>query len=178
MPEANTIQAAARALRSHLRMSQQSMATKLGLSMGALRNYESGLVKTPEPRPLYAYLLESESCERPDLASVFRRELYHVLAIPDEWSGHLPIEPRDSFEQVLVAAMLASIRRDEGFAKFQQPVFRALEAPCRQLGAKLPPQKAFQDTWQRFTTEAPKRYEKCPRTFFFRNLGKDKNVKN
>lgn len=86
-----TVQAAARGLRAHLGLSQQAMATKLSLSMGALRNYESGAVPSPEARPLYAYLICAETQKRPQFASVFRAALYKVLGVPDEWGK----APRD-----------------------------------------------------------------------------------
>ena len=87
-----TVQDAARGLREHLGLSQQAMATKLALSMGALRNYESGAVPNPEPRPLYAYLICAETEKHPQFASVFRAALYQALGVADDWGGRGAIE--------------------------------------------------------------------------------------
>jgi hypothetical protein len=58
------------------------MATSLGLSMAALRNYESGRVIAPGARAGYAYMMAAEASERPDLAQVFRSALDRALGIP------------------------------------------------------------------------------------------------
>src|SRR5215813_2916338 len=99
---AQAIQNAARTLRGRLKMSQQAMATRLNLSMAALRNYESGATESPDPRPLYAYMMEAEKSEEKELAATFRHALYESLNMPDNWRGLLPIEPRDDFEKILV----------------------------------------------------------------------------
>ena len=73
MPDEISFNQAARKLRSHMGRSQQSMATELGVSMAALRNYESGAVTKPDARALAAYLIRSKYIDRPrmDLANVF-----------------------------------------------------------------------------------------------------------
>jgi transcriptional regulator with XRE-family HTH domain len=78
-----TFQQAARELRSHLHHSQQYMATFLGLSMAALRNYESGASIAPDARAAAAYLLAADMTERSDLVEVFRSELYRALGIQE-----------------------------------------------------------------------------------------------
>jgi hypothetical protein len=148
MSDLDTIQSAARALRAHQLRSQQSMATALGLSMGALRNYESGAVTKPEPRPLYAYMRQAIGSGRDDLAAVFRRALNETLGIPDDWRGQLGVEPLSSFESVMVTAMLMSVRRRPPFEKFQKQVFRALEEPCRLLAKGLSQTKAEKEAFR------------------------------
>jgi transcriptional regulator with XRE-family HTH domain len=159
--EQNAIREAARDLRAHLGRTQQAMAGDLGLSMGALRNYERGTVATPEPRPLYAYMMAAELSQRPDLAAIFRSALYKVLEISDSSDGILSIEPRDDFERVLIAAMLSSIRGAGPFAKFQGPVFSALVKPCKLLNQALP---RITLTWQTFSDAAAK-FAACPTQF-------------
>ncbi len=108
------------------------MAGKLNLSMGSIRNYESATIKAPDPRALYAYILAAETGNRADLAAVFREVLYSEIQIHNFMSGGLAIEPTDSFEQILVAGLLATIRKDE-FAKFRKRVLTALVEPCKTL---------------------------------------------
>jgi transcriptional regulator with XRE-family HTH domain len=132
-----TIPQAARELRICLGYSQQRMAGELNLSMGAVRNYESGAVGVPEARPLYAYTMAAERYNLPELAAVFRAAMYDVLAVPDSSKGKLIIEPKDDFERILIAAMLASIRGNGAFRQFQKPVFQALVEPCRLLNRKV-----------------------------------------
>jgi transcriptional regulator with XRE-family HTH domain len=151
----NPIQQAVRELRKHQQRSQQAMATALGLSMGALRNYESGTVTTPDPRPLYAFLMQAEGSQRPDLAAVFRCELNKALNIPDQWDGALGIEPRNRVEHVLINAMLRSIRaHDPRFVRFRDGVFRALAEPCRLVGQDLIKHKEMKEAWRQFVGEA------------------------
>jgi transcriptional regulator with XRE-family HTH domain len=133
-----TVQEAARQLRSYLGLSQQAMATSLFLSMGAVRNYEAGSVSAPEARPLYAYLLCAEQAKRPQLAAVFRAELYRALGVPrDEWSGLGSIEPLDNFERLLVATLLATLRGEGSLQSFRTAVFEALEEPAGIVSRKL-----------------------------------------
>jgi transcriptional regulator with XRE-family HTH domain len=132
-----TIQEAARELRAHMKESQQAMATGLGLSMGAVRNYESGAVAVPEARPLYAYMLTAETGGRPDLAAVFRSAFYDVVNRNDYSNGHLAVEPTNAFEEILVAALLAVVRK-EGFEKLRVPLLETLVAPYKALARDLP----------------------------------------
>src|SRR5262245_4265420 len=79
-----TFQQGARELRKHLDQSQQSMATFLGLSMGALRNYETpDAVTTPDARAATAYLLAAEMSGRLDLVEVFRSALHQAMGIEE-----------------------------------------------------------------------------------------------
>jgi transcriptional regulator with XRE-family HTH domain len=75
------IQRAARLLRAYLHLSQQAMATALGLSMGALRNYESGAVTAPNARAATAYMMAAARAGRPDLAEVFRDALHRSCGL-------------------------------------------------------------------------------------------------
>lgn len=82
----NSFQMAALKLRANLGMSQQAMATSLGLSMGAVRNYESGAVD-PEARAAVAYLLAAEADGRPrmlGLMAVFVDAVERALGVPIE----------------------------------------------------------------------------------------------
>jgi hypothetical protein len=76
-----TYQVAARELRRHLHLSQQGMATCLRLSMGAVRNHESGAVEAPDARSAAAYMLGAGRAERWDLAQIFRLALYRALDV-------------------------------------------------------------------------------------------------
>ncbi len=119
------VQDAARRLRSGLGLSQQAMATALGLSMGALRNYESGFSKAPDARALYAYTLIAEADGFPDLATVFRAAFYEATNLRDCADGRLAYEPGNAFEQIMVASLLAVLRGRKGFQKYQRPVLDA-----------------------------------------------------
>ena len=61
---------AVRLLRRHRRMSQQAFATELGISMAALRNYESGRI--PGLKAMLLLWNNAEEANRPDLCGVFR----------------------------------------------------------------------------------------------------------
>jgi transcriptional regulator with XRE-family HTH domain len=149
-----TIQAAARELRALQGRSQQAMATALNLSMGALRNYESGAVDTPDPRPLYAYMSQAMGSGRPDLAVVFRRAFNKALGVPDDYAGHLPTEPRNNLERVLIAALLNSLRlQDRRYAKFRKPLIRTLEGPCKVLGSDLRQLQEMKQAWRDLQAE-------------------------
>jgi transcriptional regulator with XRE-family HTH domain len=153
-----TVQDAARGLRAHLGLSQQAMATKLSLSMGALRNYESGAVPNPEARPLYSYLICAELEKCPQFASVFRAALYKVLGVPDNLGGLGAIEPLDDFEKLLIAAMLAALRGEGGFERFRMPVFEALEQPAKRLSEKL----GLQRVWRILSAKTVKEWASSP----------------
>jgi transcriptional regulator with XRE-family HTH domain len=140
MRQNNEIQKAARELRVGQKFSQQTMASLLGLSIGLVRNYEQGLVETPEPRPLYSYMCAAQSLGQPHLAAVFRRSLNRALDIDDYWDGQLETEPIRPVPRLLVAAALASIygKLDEsGADQFRSPVLQALRGPAMLLIRKL-----------------------------------------
>jgi transcriptional regulator with XRE-family HTH domain len=137
METTTEIRTAARTLRARQQISQQMMAGVLGLSMGAIRNYEAGAVPAPEPRPLYAYLSTAASAGERELAAVFRRAFYEAMHITDAWDAQLEIEPVNEMERLLVAATLAACRSLTGFEEFREPVVKTLEEPSRQLVSKL-----------------------------------------
>lgn len=156
------IQDAARELRKHLRLSQQAMATQLGLSMGALRNYEAGSVTTPDAKALFAYLMTAQFGDRPDLAALFREALNREIGSLDASNGQLYIEPKDEFERVLITALLASIRGMGDFRRFQIPVFEALNKPLQILNSRLPINEATRELFNRgvvnLYASSPKRF--------------------
>jgi transcriptional regulator with XRE-family HTH domain len=80
LPDAS-IRNAAIELRKYVQASQPRMAVALGVSMAALRTYESGSVKTPEARAILAYLSLAEEADRKDLMQVFGSALQTVLGI-------------------------------------------------------------------------------------------------
>jgi len=136
-----SVQQAARELRAHLQRSQQSMATFLGLSMAALRNHESGAVATPDARTALAYMMTAEASDRSDLAQVFRVALHRVMGVPIKTLGDLIndqgttlaptffMESMNFFERRLVTVLLACIRGQGPFKKYQKSVFEALRRP-------------------------------------------------
>jgi transcriptional regulator with XRE-family HTH domain len=83
---------AARELRTCLNRSQQSMATELGISIAALRNYESGATD-PEPRAIAAYLIAAKNACLIELEDVFRSSLQDALGYP-LWSLARPTRVR------------------------------------------------------------------------------------
>jgi len=170
-PQPPTIQDAARELRKHLRLSQQAMATQLGLSMGALRNYEYGGVADPDARALHAYTMAAELGDRPDLAAVFREALYRGMGSSDPSNGHLYIEPKDEFERVLITALLASIRGIGEFQRFQIPVLESLNKPVQTLSRRLP---LNQQTREFFNRGVVNVYASCPRQFLLKKTKETK----
>jgi transcriptional regulator with XRE-family HTH domain len=137
----NQIQSAARELRARAQFSQQLMAQALGLSMGAVRNYESGAITAPDPRPLYAYRQAATNLGHPDLAIVFRRALSDALSANDPWDGQLQTEPTGAVQTLLVAAVLASLTENGKFSRFREPVLTALRGPMRMLLREFRPVK-------------------------------------
>jgi transcriptional regulator with XRE-family HTH domain len=87
-----SFQQAARELRVYLNLSQQSMATVLGLSMGALRNYESSRVINPDPRAAAAYLIVAKNARLLELHKVVYFSLQDALGYP-LWSLARPPRP-------------------------------------------------------------------------------------
>jgi transcriptional regulator with XRE-family HTH domain len=137
----NEIQSAARELRTRAGFSQQLMAQTLDLSMGAVRNYESGAIASPDPRPLRAYMHAATGLGHPDLAVVFRRVLNDALGIDDPWGGQLGIEPVGAVQTLLIAAVLASLAEKGKCSRFRAPVLQALRGPARMLLRELGPPK-------------------------------------
>ena len=74
-------QTGTRELRVLLGRSQQAMATSLGLSMGALRNYEAGKV-WPEARAAAAYMMAAHAAGAGALALVFADVLESIVGTP------------------------------------------------------------------------------------------------
>lgn len=72
--------AATRELRAHLRYSQQAMASFLGVSMGAVRNYECGAVE-PEAGPIAKYLAAADDAGLDDLVDFFYIRLQRRLGL-------------------------------------------------------------------------------------------------
>lgn len=82
----DTLVSAVRELRAATGDSQQSFATKLGMSLRAIANYEAG--REPTGRALYKLDQLARASGRPDLASRFTRALAYEM----DWS-HEPAEP-------------------------------------------------------------------------------------
>jgi DNA-binding transcriptional regulator YiaG len=65
------------------KLSRQVFATKLGLSMTAVQNYETD--RTPEPRSLLMLMKSAEKDGLKDVATILRRKLRESLgADPDK----------------------------------------------------------------------------------------------
>ena len=91
--------------RKHADQSQQVFATRLGMSISSLQNYEQN--RTPEPRQLVAFQREAEAAGQKDLAKVFRDELMKSLALSmDEGI----FTTADQFETLAVTTLLFWIR--------------------------------------------------------------------
>jgi len=74
------VRKACRKLRSSVKQSQQSMAASLGISMAAIRNYESGKSK-PDARALAAYMAMADVVQLPELAVLFGKALEQRLGM-------------------------------------------------------------------------------------------------
>jgi transcriptional regulator with XRE-family HTH domain len=143
-PQGMTFQQAAQEFRAHLGRSQQSMATFLGVSMAALRTYESGAVAAPDARAATAYMLAAETCDRPDLVEVFGSALRQALGLNDrslsaaDYLANRVEESRlqtlffeavNPFEERMITALLACIRGQGPFKKYQESILQALARP-------------------------------------------------
>lgn len=83
-PKAINVSDAIFDLRTHLRMSQQAFATKLGISIRAVANYEKDRVPDPARLRLLIHLAKESCCFA--LEDVFRRELFKRLGSEQcEW---------------------------------------------------------------------------------------------
>jgi len=104
-----TFQQATRELRAALRLSQQAMASYLGLSLAALRNYESGIVKHPDARAAYAYM---KIAGRPEAVRVFELALCRALGIPEDYE--VLIRRRNPAGQEALDQWRQPLKRGEG----------------------------------------------------------------
>lgn len=78
---AQTFPKAAKGLRAHLKVSQQSMAALLGISFAALRTHETGTVENPDARIALAYMIVAENYGCPDLVEAFASKLCAALGL-------------------------------------------------------------------------------------------------
>jgi transcriptional regulator with XRE-family HTH domain len=100
-PTAMTVKEAVRALREQRRETQQVFATRLGMSISTLQNYEQD--RMPETKQLFVLEREAVNANRLDLATVFRAALVEKL-------GPMPHMPRDDFERLAIEVVLFGIR--------------------------------------------------------------------
>ena len=75
---------AAKELRVSLGLSQQAVAVKLGLSIGAVANYERGDVASIDARPLYQYFALAQNSKKTRIAKLFHDALRQSLGIQDK----------------------------------------------------------------------------------------------
>jgi transcriptional regulator with XRE-family HTH domain len=101
----DNVNEAVAALRQHARQSQQLFATRLGMSIATLQNYEKN--RTPEPKQLLALQREAQATGRSDLQKVFERELASSLALSQDDAVFVVT---DRFEKTATAALLGAIR--------------------------------------------------------------------
>jgi transcriptional regulator with XRE-family HTH domain len=81
-----TVNQAVRALRKHLKKTQQTFATELKISISSLNNYERE--RMPEPRQLLMFQRASHEAGRDDLAGVFGKAARASLGVAwDSYSG-------------------------------------------------------------------------------------------
>jgi len=81
------INKAVRALRDELGDSQQAFATRLGLSIRAIVNYESS--RTPNLKSLYHLVKLAKECNRHDLAKIFYDRMKKDAPIFELTSGKI-----------------------------------------------------------------------------------------
>lgn len=73
-----------RSLRNYLGDSQQAFATRLGLSISAIANYEATIPRRlPEPKSLAALALLARSYGQPLVECIFLQELARQLGVPE-----------------------------------------------------------------------------------------------
>jgi hypothetical protein len=138
-----TFQQAARELRAIAKKSQPNMAAFLGLSTPALRKYESGSTTAPDARACVAYMMTAELSGRPDLVQIFGSALRRVMGIEApslvEWMRNPPaqkkllMEPVNYFEERMTRALLACIRGQGPFKKYQNSVLQTLAMPSYEV---------------------------------------------
>ena len=105
-----TVAEAITALRKNTSMTQQQMAYRIASAVSAMPKYEAGRV--PDPAALMRLVHLAEETGHPELAQIFREQMYRDLKVPDSWEGVAAFEPRDDFEKMAVAALLATLRSD------------------------------------------------------------------
>jgi hypothetical protein len=79
-------------LRAHAGETQRNFARMLGMSFFGLQKYEHGGPQTPDPRLLTAFLTAAISHSRPDLATVFERELLSIMKPPRGFSIEIKVK--------------------------------------------------------------------------------------
>lgn len=103
-------------LREHFGESQQAFATRLGLSIRAIANYESD--RAPTGRALMSLAQAADTAGRDDLANVFLAHLARELGI-HTGAGKLRVEDaRESGEDASVLTGFLILSRLEGREQF------------------------------------------------------------
>jgi transcriptional regulator with XRE-family HTH domain len=121
---------AVRSLRQHIGESQQAFATRLGLSIRAIANYEAG--RRPTGYALRALEAAAQDADRPELAAVFRAALADELKSWDPKIEHKLLSAYTPTEKLLVAALLRALRKP-AHAKFIPQIAALLEEPIDEV---------------------------------------------
>ena len=137
-----TIQWAARELRSRLGLSQQAMATRLEVSMAAIRNYESGKTLKPDIGVLSRYDLIAKFSRNPDVAEVFSDATGEAMKIPrDKWRMIQYLNHVTDEEGTILAAALATLRGEPPYRRYRETLVEALKKPWQTFQKRGVPAK-------------------------------------
>ena len=127
-----TVNQAVRALRKHVRKTQQIFATELGMSISALNNYER--LRTPEPKQLIALQFAAHEAGRDDLAYVFSKAAGESLGLA--WSAYSgsalrlenidPDNPNHWYEVEVLKALVECLRGGTNYEDITPVVISAL----------------------------------------------------
>jgi transcriptional regulator with XRE-family HTH domain len=157
-----TVNQAVRALRKHVRKTQQVFATELGISISSLNNYERKRI--PEPKQLATFATAARVADRPDLADVFSRALGHALGWYDYYSGSGltlitldPNNPENWYELACVEALERILTNATQYQDLRHTVMAAISLVVERQGElELPRQKNW-ERWVRFEEESVRR---------------------
>lgn len=134
-PNMNDSVAAVRELRSSLGDTLQAFATRLGLSISAIANYERG--REPTGKALYSLERLARAHGRYDLASVFAK----ALAVEMDWAN----EPAETVWAGLVRELVRNKQSCPGWPGLAQALVSELESLISKAKAGMLVQGPFTD---------------------------------
>jgi transcriptional regulator with XRE-family HTH domain len=154
-----TVNQAVRALRKHVRKTQQIFATELGISISSLNNYERQ--RTPEPKQLIAFQRAAQEAGRDDLAHVFWTEAQEALGIEWRWysgsGARLSGLDRNNPENWYEVAALEALENCLGGATLYQDIAPSVVSAIALAVARQSEVTEDRDLVKRFAEESSKR---------------------
>jgi len=151
---------AVKELRAHFNESQQAFATRLGLSIRGIANYE-GTLRIPEPRILALFAKTASGAGRDDLAFEFLHEIGHALQLEEMLDGAIM-----SWNATKKRGYLLVQLNDEKARERAQAYYKASRGHLRDAETKA----RAQELLTRFTADVSKLPQPSQRGIFKRAL--------